>query len=128
MEPRSIAARLGELEVERDRLEAESASIMPTPVEFHPNAASAYRDKIRSLKQTLAIAGEDSRQAAFKGIREIVEKIVIHPGRNREAARLEIYGQLAAILNLSVASAEPADATRRVLVAGIGFEPMTFRL
>jgi hypothetical protein len=30
-------------------------------VEFHPNAANAYRDRIRDLKKALAESDEDSR-------------------------------------------------------------------
>ena len=37
---------------------------------------------------------------AFDGLREIVEKIVIHPSGRYEPVELEIFGQLAAILKL----------------------------
>jgi hypothetical protein len=60
--------------------------------------ASAYRDKIRSPRRTLAEVGDESRQAAFQGSREFVEKIVIHPRAPYEPVELEIFGQLAAIL------------------------------
>ena len=41
---------------------------------------------------------------------------------------IEIYGEIAALLRMSErAAAEPLES-RGVLVAGIGFEPMTFRL
>ncbi|MCP3392319.1 hypothetical protein NLM27_26575 [Bradyrhizobium sp. CCGB12] len=39
---------------------------------------------------------------------------------------IEIYGQLAALLRISERAAEPLES-RGALVAGIGFEPMTFR-
>jgi site-specific DNA recombinase len=97
------------------------------PVEFHPNAANAYRNKIRSLKRTLAEASEESRQAAFQGVREIVEKIVIHPRGRYEPAELEIFGQLAAILKLSEAAGE-ASESKGAMVAGARFELATFRL
>jgi site-specific DNA recombinase len=125
--PRAVADRLAELEAEREEVERERTAIGVDPVEFHPNAANAYRDKIRSLKRTLAAAGDESRQAAFQGLREIIEKIVIHPGGRYEAVDLEIFGQLAAILKISEA-AGGASESKRALVAGARFELATFRL
>ena len=92
--PRTVADRLAELEGEGEEVERERAAIGIEPVEFHPNAANAYRDKIRSLKRTLAEAGDESRHGAFHGIREIVENIVIHPRGRYEPVELEIFGQL----------------------------------
>ena len=81
----------------------------------------------KSIKRTLAEAGEESRQAAFQGIRAIVEKIVVHPGGRYEPVKLQIFGQLAAILRLSEAAGE-ATGSKGALVAGARFELATFRL
>ncbi len=89
--------------------------------------ANAYRSKIKSLKDWLAASGDDARQAAFAGIREIIEKVTIHPRGHGEPVRIEIDGQLAAILRLSD-TVSGAQESQGVVVAGIGFEPMTFRL
>jgi site-specific DNA recombinase len=86
----AVNGRLAELDREREEIERERTAIGLEPVEFHPNAADACRAKIKSLKVTLATAGEESRQAAFKGIREIVEKIVIHPRGPYQPVELEI--------------------------------------
>ncbi|MGY3355096.1 hypothetical protein ACVWZK_001759 [Bradyrhizobium sp. GM0.4] len=99
----------------------------PPTIEFHPNAADAYREKVRDLKQTLAASDEDSRLAAHEALREIVEKIVIHPQGRYKPVRIDFYGQLAALLRISERAAGPQESGG-VLVAGIGFEPMTFRL
>jgi len=125
---RALRDRLAALEAERDEIEAEIAEVVPPTVEFHPNAANAYRDKVRSLKKTLAEADEDSRLAANEAIREIVEKVVIHPRGRYKPVEIEIYGQLAALLRISERAAADPLESRGVLVAGIGFEPMTFRL
>jgi site-specific DNA recombinase len=95
-----VADRLAELEGEGEEVERERAAIGIEPVEFHPNAANAYHDKIRSLKRTLAEAGDESRHGAFHRIREIVENIVIHPRGRYEPVELEIFGQLAATLRV----------------------------
>jgi hypothetical protein len=60
-------------------------------------------------------------------IREIVEKVVIHPRGPYKPVEIEIYGQLAALLRISERAAEPLES-RGVLVAGIGLNLMTFWL
>lgn len=116
------------MEAERDGLEADIADIIPPTVEFHPNAGDAYRDKVRDLKKTLADSDEDSRAAAHEAIREIVEKVVVHPRGRYKPVEIEIHGQLAALLRVSERAAADPLESRGVLVAGIGFEPMTSRL
>jgi site-specific DNA recombinase len=113
---RSVAGKLADLEAEQDRLEQQRATVGLDSVEFHPNAAEAYRAKIKSLKRTLSEAGEESRQAAFAGIREIIEKVVIHPRGKYQPPEIEFFGQLAVILKLSEAAA--TQESQRALVAG----------
>ncbi|WP_321176614.1 hypothetical protein [Bradyrhizobium sp. USDA 3256] len=118
---RALRERLAALEAERDEIEAAIADVVPPAVEFHPNAANAYRDKIRDLKQALAESDEDSRLAAHEAIREIVEKVVVHPRGRYQPVQIDIYGQLAALLRISERAAEPLGS-REALVAGMGFE------
>jgi hypothetical protein len=123
---RALRDRLTALEAQRDEVEAAIAEVVPPAVEFHPNAANAYRDQIRNLKKALADSDEDSRLAAHEAIREIVEKVVLHPRGRYKPVQVDIYGQLAALLRISERAAEPLES-RRALVAGIRFEPMIFR-
>jgi site-specific DNA recombinase len=44
------------------------------------------------LKKALAASDEDSRAAANEAIREIVEKVVVHPQGPYKPVRVEIYG------------------------------------
>jgi site-specific DNA recombinase len=125
---RALRDRLTALETERDEIEAAIADVAPPVVEFHPNAANAYRDKVRDLKRALAGSDEDSRAEAHEAIREIVEKVVIHPRGPYKPVEIEIYGEIAALLRISERAAADTLESRGVLVAGIGFEPMTFRL
>jgi site-specific DNA recombinase len=124
---RALQDRLAKLEVERDEIEGLITAVAPPIVEFHPNAGNAYRDKVRNLKKALAEADADNRAAASDCIRQIVEKVVIHPSGPYKPVRIEIHGQLAALLRISERATEPLES-RGVVVAGIGFEPMTFRL
>lgn len=115
---RALRDRLAALEAERDEIEAEIAAVAPPAVEFHPNAANAYGDKVRNLKRALAESDEDSRAAANEAIREIVEKVVIHPRGPYKPVEIEIYGQLAALLRISERAAADPLESRGVLVAG----------
>ncbi len=67
-------------------------------------------EALLNLKMTLATVDEDSRVAANEAIREIVEKVVVHP--------IEIYGQLAALLSMSERAAIALEEPREALVAG----------
>ena len=68
----------------------------------------------------------------------MIEKIVLRPGPNRREIEAMLYGELGTILNWIERQAigevtkknAPAAFTTGVsvsVVAGIGFEPMTFR-
>jgi site-specific DNA recombinase len=92
-----------------------------------PNAGNAYRYKVRNLKRALAEADQDNRAAANEYIRQIVEKVVIHPRGPYKPVDIEIHGQLAALLRISERATDPLES-RGVVVAGIGFGPMTFSL
>ena len=50
---RAPRLRLAVVEAERDQIGADIAEVVPPAVELHPNAANAYRDKIRDLKNAL---------------------------------------------------------------------------
>jgi site-specific DNA recombinase len=74
-------------------------------------------------------------------IRKLVDKIVLTPN-DANGLSIDLYGDLAGILKVSVGKilpggkkraasegySEAADLQQVKLVAGIGFEPMTFRL
>jgi hypothetical protein len=56
---RALRERLAALETERDEIEVTIADIVFPAVEFHPNAANAYREKVQNLKKALAESDED---------------------------------------------------------------------
>src|SRR5215208_4155406 len=118
-----------ELEAERTVIEADLAIVTPPPIELHPNVAESYRRKVADLKAALLAADEANRADAFRVIRELVERIVIHPTGPYRPVDIEIHGRLAALLHASAGAAlgTPLES-RGVMVAGVGFEPTTFRL
>lgn len=109
------AARLKEKlkELERRRLELEhelETTDAPAP-RLHPNIAEAYRHKVEELHATLR---SDDAGTARELIRGLVEAIVLWPEDGR--LRVEVRGELAAILRLSGCANEKAPAGRPELL------------
>jgi site-specific DNA recombinase len=129
--PRSKAIQdeLRELEGQRDEIEAALAKLEPPPViELHPNVGEVYRRKVRDLRVALEAADDDNRSEAYRAIRELVEKIVIRPSGPRRPVEIEIHGQLATLLRASKEGTIQEPESMGAMVAGVGFEPTTFRL
>jgi hypothetical protein len=123
---RALKERLADLERERDVAEEAIAAISPPPLEVHPNAAKSYRKKVQNIKAAIDTADPDNRADAIRGIRELVEKIVIRPTAPYKAVDIEIHGTFAALLRN--AQGTGTQESMGVMVAGVGFEPTTFRL
>ena len=76
---------------------------------------------------------EATKAEAIELLRSLVAEVRLHPAEGApEGHVIELYGELAAILELSTRT---NDESRRItgwvsvlLVAGVGFEPTTFRL
>jgi site-specific DNA recombinase len=93
--------------------------------------AEIYRSKVSAL--TTAFEDAALRADAFERIRALIESVVMTPEGNELAVLLR--GELAAMLELcggDETQKPPADCSEGVLqikvVAGVGFEPTTFRL
>ena len=64
-------------------------------------------------------------------LRSLVKEIVLTPDPDSGELRVEVRSDLAGILAISLERKKPAGRTggsQLVLVAGVGFEPTTFRL
>ena len=120
---------LFELEERKERLTRELAQAEEPPALLHPNMALEYRKRIDGLFE--ALADEQTRLEASDDIRALVGRIVVSPGEDGRAD-LWLEGDLAGILSLAAGKKTPANPEDgRVLtsmVAGVGFEPTTFRL
>src|SRR5262249_5135009 len=96
------------------------------PVRLHPNLAEIYRRKVENLRG--ALGREDAREEAVAILRGLIDQIRLEP----VDGQLGIYlvGNLAAILGLCTKK-HPGSLEAGVqvtVVAGVGFEPTTFRL
>ena len=125
----SINSKLNELEGERSRVASELALSSDEKPLLHPNLATIYRARVEALSGLLH---SDSGREAIELLRSIIEEVRIIP-RDDGEYRLEVRGGLAGILALSQGAKNSGDAAaQRALqikvVAGVGFEPTTFRL
>ncbi|MCB9987722.1 MAG: recombinase family protein [Rhodospirillales bacterium] len=130
----------------REELEAILETAEEVPVLIHPQMADRYRKEVLSLRR--ALNDEEHRAEAADLLRNLVEKIVLTPREGEQELAIDLHGDLAGIL--SVASKKPKSSIKNDLglqqdklvagarslfddseskvVAGVGFEPTTFRL
>ena len=113
------------LKEELSRLEASQDELR----ERHPGLAELYRCKVAALHEALEDAS--TREEAMELIRSLIDAIVLVPYDGR--LRIEVRGDLAAILAFGKGRKNPGHADRDSaeqikVVAGVGFEPTTFRL
>ena len=126
----AVHDRLAAVEQKRLVLEAEVAHAVAPAPRLHPNLAEVYRAKVATLAESLS---RDDASEARELVRGLVERVTLIPQGN--AQRVEIRGELAAILGLAGAANGPGNAGSAAvlseqvkMVAGTGFEPVTFRL
>jgi len=137
-----IKDRMAQLALRQKQLETELA-VIPTKdasLRIHPRMAETYHTRIRALIAQLTDPDSDSE--AREAIRALIEKIVVTPvptGGKRMAPQIDLHGALAGILGLSL-SMEAKSGQQKTsceqeveqsvvfMVAGVGFEPTTFRL
>ncbi|MCW3477768.1 recombinase family protein [Rhodovastum sp. RN2-1] len=131
----SLRDRLTELETRKVDLTAQlSAAANPTPrTRLTSGAAEIYRAKVAGLEASLA--AEEIRAEAGEALRSLIERVVLTPDLTAaDGLAAMLYGELATILSLaSGAQNEKLPGTsvpgnQFSVVAGTGFEPVTFRL
>ena len=131
----SMKAEMERLETRKHEIEKTLAEADEPPPLLHPSLAEIYRTRIDAL--SAALGREDTREEAAEIVRSLVSAIELTP-ENGELA-ITLQGDLAAMLSVAANSKNPGQPLRTAgvvgarlaqssLVAGIGFEPMTFRL
>jgi site-specific DNA recombinase len=127
----SMQEELLALEVRKVELEARFAE-KPQPMpRLHPNLAEIYRKKVARLREELN--REETRVQAAGALRDLIEAVRLVPENGK--LEIELVGELAAILSLCEEQRGGTKNPRRraagvqeTMVAGTGFEPVTFRL
>ena len=126
-----VSAKIEELEAKRTRLEAELVDQSAPPPALHPKLAGLYREKVCNL--AAALKTPEARADAAQSLRGLIDKIVLTPASDGYC--IDLHGDLAGILTLASAVSDktavafgPSAVSQLSLVAGVGFEPTTFRL
>jgi site-specific DNA recombinase len=125
-----LQQRLDELEARRVQLEQDLATRSTTPVRLHPNLAQVYRRQVERLQDSLN--EPEIRDEALQVLRGLVERVSIGPAE--KGLEVEIVGEIAKMVELGTgnkakrATLDEAMTRSVKVVAGRGFEPLTFRL
>jgi site-specific DNA recombinase len=127
----SIRNTLEELEVQKRTLTRElSLQTEEDKIVLHPNISELFSRKVGDLKSLLQ--NDVTKHQATEVIRSLIEMIVVSPTGQRGKSGVVLHGALASILTYATAPAQSGAVTcgigRVLLVAGVGFEPTTFRL
>ena len=126
---RTIGARMKELEARQDELRSFLAEAEEPPALLHPEMATYYRQQVAELHAALQEKSQAKRLKAAEVLRSLIERIVLTPEDGE--LKIDVAGDLAGILTIAVKAKAPAagaGAAQVELVAGTGFEPVTFRL
>ena len=122
-----LQRRLEELETRKAYLEDILAAPPPSPVRLNLNLAELYREKVSALHA--ALVDPESRIEALELIRSLIDRVEVHPAG--KDFRVELVGEIANIIKLSAGAESLESESERAsvkVVAGVGFEPTTFRL
>ena len=128
----SMKDRMAELEGEKRKLDAFLAqSPEPPALRLHPSLSEVYRTKIRNLAAALQDPG--LKMEATEALRGLISEVRMVPDEDApNGHHIELFGELAGILALADAETTKPARFARVgsvtMVAGVGFEPTTFRL
>ncbi|EAP78133.1 recombinase family protein [Roseovarius nubinhibens] len=146
-----IKDKMHELENRRVHLVALLDNVEEAPPLLHPSMALRYREQLGKLIETMNTP--EHRSEAGDIVRSLIEKIVLSPHESENRLVADLHGNLAGILTLAAgpkptsqindttiaaswaalgvdpkSESAPEGASQDKLVAGVGFEPTTFRL
>ena len=127
-----LKERLHKLEARKDEMTKCLATVPPEIPDIHPNVAGGYRRKVARLAK--ALSKPEERDAAAAAIRRLIDGIVLTPGEKRGELQVTLRGELGRILEWTGNGTEkektdtPISGMSVSVVAGVGFEPATFRL
>ncbi len=134
----ALLKRLDQLEAELSGLKGQLAAVpaqAAAEVVRLPAGAEIYRRKVETLE--IALQDDAIRPEAIEILRSIMERVVVTP-RKDGAPRVELHGDLARLITVDRPMGTAATKTKRAasgeaarpvlsVVAGVGFEPTTFR-
>ena len=124
----TLKGRLTALEQEKAQAEIRLRTSKPAPVlRLHTKLPELYRSKIDRLAE--ALNAPDTVAEAAEIMRGLIDRIILTPEGG--VLRAELHGDLAVLARFAHeehGAESPGDSARLSVVAGVGFEPTTFRL
>jgi site-specific DNA recombinase len=127
-----LSAKVDRLDARQKALQSFLAEAKEPPALLHPEMAGYYRRQVAALHELLERGPEIERMKASEILRSLVSAIVLMPAD--DGLRIDVQGDLAGILEIATAqnAKNPGVFTSGMsqlkMVAGTGFEPVTFRL
>ena len=129
-EPGLVRDELRNLELDKKRIERDLSAITESAViDAHPNMAALYARKVAELQSLLE--DDSTKHQAMGIIRSMIDHVEVAEGTERGKPDVTLVGALASILAFTqnnTAALHEENGGRVLLVAGVGFEPTTFRL
>ena len=131
-----LKVRLVELEGQKETLKAEIEVSPELAPSIHPNLSELYRSKIEHLHDSLN--QNDTRTEAAETLRSLVEHIEVK--NTDDGIEIKLEGQIVNMIQTAQSQAHKGKhasneaaflkkhASSVKVVAGVGFEPTTFRL
>lgn len=123
-----LVARLNKLQAELDQMKSQREAATPAPVELPEDLPALYRAHVEDLVGMLS--DPTVRDRASDALRELISALGVHP-QPGGGHRVELEGKMLGLLGFADnknAAALSGAACSFELVAGVGFEPTTFRL
>ena len=125
-----LNAKMLVMEQRKRDLEAFLAEANEPPPLLHPEMANFYRRQVHELRELLQHGPEAARLKAADMLRALISAIVLTPNDN--GLEVDVQGDLAGILAIASNAKSPRPdgqgLSQLKVVAGTGFEPVTFRL
>ena len=132
----SVQGKLAALEEQEAALQQEVEAVTTPAVRLAPDLASLYRAEVERLGES-ADAGELGADREL--IRGLVDRVTVTAGSDTKNLSVELEGDIVAMIGLAqnaengrkreLSTVERAEfVSSGWLVAGTGFEPVTFRL
>ena len=127
--PSRLKEKMVQLDAGRTALMAEVKQGRAPEPYLHPNMAEVYRRKVAELAE--ALDGDDLACAgARKALRALIERVVLTP--TPRGVTIDLIGDLAGILQIAsggeIRGTTFGGGPSEQHIAGLGFEPRTFRL
>ncbi len=125
--------KLEALAAQKAALESRTSNRRVPLPSMHPNLAEVYRAKVAGLQE--AITASPDNAGVLERLRDLVDRVDIGPGPDRDQPEIVLTGALAAMLKLTMPATTALAASGHDLflssvkvVAGARFERAAFRL